>query len=491
MEEDTPRSDLSIAELEAHLEDMLSIEINKRLDDETELWMLQEEEKQRIYKTILKKQNSGRAALNSDSQTEKRRPSKSEPAGPVLMRRKSLPPLKTSNIGGDAMEDVVSTALPIVRDRRSVTFDTRRQSPTDERKRQNPFQIQEPEEPAKLQPEDRRFGTGGIPENRLHHVFDRRSPRRDNQPEEARPREHRESKDTLPEEEFQRRSSYDLIRATEDVSPERRSPIRQEINYSSRRASRDIPPETAMHTDRRSVMGPGSSASPSPPRTEPREGRRQIRDDRRHSYAGPSRDLPRSPSPYRRNSGPGPKARRQSTYDAQSGKPWNIWINPGNPSAATSEQAQTESHSSHKEDTPPRERESEQRSDSPRRDSDYDRDWDNRDRDDYDRRRDSGFNRDREFYRRDEYRRRSEADSDSHRSGPRRRTSESDGRPFWRRSDYRGRGRGRDSRDDHYPDSRGDRGRGEFPHRTAFRGGRRGIPRGPRRRTYESYKPPR
>ncbi|KAF3917725.1 hypothetical protein ABW20_dc0100863 [Dactylellina cionopaga] len=167
MEVDEPeKSDLSIAELEFYVEDLMAEEIRKRKNEELELWMLQEDEKQSIYKTLLREQKRASLAM-ADSGT-----SKIGPYAPPLKKRPALPALRTNNLvdqlEGVTLASSISTKKP---------FSPR--SATNERKRSNPFPVPELEDAKKRQVEERRVSASDIPENRLDQIFDRQSSRRE------------------------------------------------------------------------------------------------------------------------------------------------------------------------------------------------------------------------------------------------------------------------------------------------------------------------
>ncbi|KAF3907952.1 hypothetical protein ABW21_db0206491 [Orbilia brochopaga] len=89
--EPEPKSELSVAELEFYLEDMMAEEIAKRKEEEFALYELQEEEKHPIYKSMLKKDSSGRARLSKQKQPQaENRPQ------PRLAKKTTLPALRTT-----------------------------------------------------------------------------------------------------------------------------------------------------------------------------------------------------------------------------------------------------------------------------------------------------------------------------------------------------------------------------------------------------------
>ncbi|KAK6539005.1 hypothetical protein TWF694_010553 [Orbilia ellipsospora] len=370
MDVDEPEvSTLSIAELEYLLEDLMGEEVRKRKEEELEMWMIQEDEKQTIYKTLNKEQR--RSSLqNPEAQISKARSDTESSA-----KRPALPTLRTNSLVNQLETVNIRTAAP--------TPASPRETPrsAEERKRSNPSPLLGFTESKKRQVEDRRFGTSDVPENRLHHVYDRRSPRRDMEPH--KPETIRRLSKEVQQEAVMtltlRRESGDLEPTDRPFNPERRpskgvswedydqrspermavelppnveiSPLKEMATFSphhsrlsfkfkskERRSPREPPrsyqrrhstvsPEPASE-DRRASTGQISPTSHSSlqhsSRVEIPQSRRKSEQGLRTEYG---HETSRSRSPSRRRYRDEYPRRGSTRDDRPLRQPWNVWVN--------------------------------------------------------------------------------------------------------------------------------------------------------------------
>ncbi|KAF3909698.1 hypothetical protein AA313_de0208697 [Arthrobotrys entomopaga] len=107
MDIDEPEiSTLSVAELEYLVEDLMGEEVRKRKEEELEMWMIQEDEKQTIYKTLNKEQR--RDSLHN----LEARASKAVSDTQSSAKRFSLPILRTNNLVQQLEAVTIRTAAP-------------------------------------------------------------------------------------------------------------------------------------------------------------------------------------------------------------------------------------------------------------------------------------------------------------------------------------------------------------------------------------------
>ncbi|EWC46847.1 hypothetical protein DRE_03859 [Drechslerella stenobrocha 248] len=408
--DETPKSELSIAELELHLDDMMSDEISKRRNEEIELRMLQEEEKHPIYRSLQREATSKRAVRTPVHPQTAPIPSKSEPLSGPSKSERPLPPLKTDNLI-DQMEGMGLAGLVSATKTASASEGIDSESP-DDRKRPNPFATSLPGETKRRPSDEQRTSKTSTDENRLPSVYDRRSPCREAEREEppapkrriskefrvaGPPIEQRQWKDTIaPTPGSERRASKDTPRGGYGLShkPSSEQVCSNQEAPSYRRTSKDFQRGGTIHSERRAPLDastdfPGpeprrQSATPSSTTLPTTEGRvasgwapeRRSSDqtvtNRQGSHRAPGEHHPPNRGPHisRRHSG-------------QEGRPWNVWINPnsrdntsgGPPNTTEGGGPARQAEDSHRDSRPPR-RESFDR----RRDPEFDRERDPRPR---------------------------------------------------------------------------------------------------------------
>ncbi|EPS41559.1 hypothetical protein H072_4588 [Dactylellina haptotyla CBS 200.50] len=371
-------STLSIAELEYLVEDLMGEEIRKRKNEELELWMMQEDEKQTIYKTMHKEQK--RAPLvDPDAQALN-----TAAKGKLPERRPDLPTLKTSSLVHQ-MEDV---SLTSPRSTPNVASPREAAQSTETWKNIIPIPLSGSKTVDTPQIHERRFGTIDIPENRLHSVYDRRSPRREMSPIRRTSKEASEGNDIADSPRDSRNSSYTgqsmhaARRPSKDISREdqgqREPKIASEMGHGmpvehiisedvatffpqhlslqnapgSRRSSEESrgeraqynrhdfanPPRSRYRPDRRGSAGETYSESHSSGQdrrdrhsTSRRKSEQNLRSE--HEY-----ERSRSRSPTRRRRDRNEDSRRNNEPESRSAKqPWSIWVYPNSTSSKSSE----------------------------------------------------------------------------------------------------------------------------------------------------------
>ncbi|KAK6354929.1 hypothetical protein TWF696_004057 [Orbilia brochopaga] len=323
--EPEPQSELSVAEIEFYLEDMMSEEIAKRKEEEWALYALQEEEKHPIYKSMQKKMDSGRAGLSKEHPANEpltkeppaQDPPAKDPPTKVEPRRKlakktSLPPLRTTENLVHQMQGVtltrpaINSATSAVEAPKSANSSGRRASPR-----------------------GRRFSATDIPENRLPPVYDRRSPRRDTDVEAAPTPTCPSADREQPQEQHgrKRRASENVIQTDKaastatDGQPPAHKPKIDDIPLQRRNP--EDPPNAP------SSIPPALPSTKSNPWYSETSEWAQARRRSENSTISP-RDRSRSPS--RRPSDDAQPSRR---YSAQEARPWNVWVNPNSGSKSS------------------------------------------------------------------------------------------------------------------------------------------------------------
>ncbi|KAJ6261235.1 hypothetical protein Dda_3903 [Drechslerella dactyloides] len=323
-----PKSELSVAELEFYLEDMMAHEIAKRKEEELDLYMLQEEEKHPIYRSIQKKMNSGRPAL-SRSVTSKDEPPRK------LARRTSLPPLRTTENLVNKMQGVTLTALsaktPV-----STTSAIAEEGP-------HSAGATRAAGSRRHSMQERRSSAASIAESALLRVNDRRSPGRDMDVEAPQPPASPPKDLEQPEvhQTHKRKASIDAVQTDETA------PVAKDRRLSREIRPENVPPWRRNSTaERPDTTSPRWSAAQSTNYNPWSAETSEWAQARRRSEENPISPRDRSRSPGRRASD---DTRSRNYWDPEA-RSWNVWAHVIQQQAGLTTQSTTaRTHLSHDE----------------------------------------------------------------------------------------------------------------------------------------------